>query len=90
MKKYLINLKVASDITSFPDSQKIFGWLIYQIKKYESEENITKLVNNIYEKKVKCMISNVLPKGFIPMPKEYVMDNFLEQTQENYEKIKII
>ena len=53
MKKYLINLKVASDITSFPDSQKIFGWLIYQIKKYESEENITKLVNNIYEKKIK-------------------------------------
>lgn len=90
MKKYLINLKVASDITSFPDSQKIFGWLIYQIKKYESEENITKLVNNIYEKKVKCMISNVLPKGFIPMPKEYVMDNFLEQTKENYEKIKKI
>ena len=90
MKKYLINLKVASDITSFPDSQKIFGWLIYQIKKYESEENITKLVNNIYEKKIKCMISNVLPKGFIPMPKEYVIDKFGDKSKEIYEKIKKI
>ena len=90
MKKYLINLKVASDITSFPDSQKIFGWLIYQIKKYESEENITKLVNNIYEKKIKCMISNVLPKGFIPMHKEYVIDKFGDKSKEIYEKIKKI
>lgn len=36
------------------------------------------------------MISNVLPKGFIPMPKEYVIDKFGDKSKEIYEKIKKI
>ena len=96
MKKYLIHLESKSDITLFPDSQKIFGWLISKISKDNEESDVTKLVNDIFEKNVKCMISNVLPKEYIPLSKEWLIKILSEKIEDEarkkkiYEKIKKI
>ena len=86
MKKYLIHLEAKSDITLFPDSQKIFGWLISQISKDNDENKVTKLINDIFDKSVKCMVSNVLPKDYIPFPKEFILNKLSEVDSENTEK----
>ena len=99
MKKYLIHLEAKSNITLFPDSQKIFGWLMGQISKDGEERDVTKLVDDIFEKNVKCMISNALPEDYIPFPQEYMLKILLkkkkresknEENKKIYEKIKKI
>lgn len=92
MLKYEIKMERQGSITSMPDSQRIFGFLMNMLKEYLTEDNITEFVLNIKKCNEICMISNLMPTGYIPTPKKYVLDTVSqkENKKEIYKELKKI
>lgn len=88
MITYEVRLKKIGEMTTLPDSQRLFGFLINNSKKYCSEEEISAFVKGVREQKEKCMISSVFPTGYYPTPKAYVFQKLKYSLGGNQEKIK--
>lgn len=86
MISYEVKLRSDGQITSLPDSHKIFGFLMNYSQKYFSTEIISKFTKDILEHKKKCMISNLIPTGYYPTPKEYIMEKLKENLKINSKK----
>lgn len=86
MISYEVKLRSDGQITSLPDSHKIFGFLMNYSQKYFSTEIISKFTKDILEYKQKCMISNLIPTGYYPTPKEYIMEKLKENLKINSKK----
>lgn len=70
MMIYKVKLKALGHITQLPDSQKIFGALIYRLV----ENNYTNdMIADIFENKKINQVSNVFPDGYLP--NLYIWDN---------------
>ena len=71
MKKvdvFEICMKLTGRLTQIPDSQKIFGSMIYHYAERNSDEQAAALVRKIRKGQLYCAISNMLPQGYMPMP----------------------
>ena len=88
MTTYEVKLKKIGEMTTLPDSQRLFGFLINSSKKCCTEDEISTFVKGVKENKEKCMISNLMPKGYCPMPKEFILQNLECELGENQDKIK--
>lgn len=88
MLTYEVKLKKIGEMTTLPDSQRLFGFLINSSKKYCSEDKISAFVRDVRERKQKCMISSVLPSGYYPTPKEYILQKLNGSLEVNQEEIK--
>lgn len=88
MIRYEVKLNKIGEITTLPDSQRLFGFLINNSKKYCSEEDISSFVRGVRQQEQKCMISNLLPSGYYPTPKEFIMQKLQGGLDKNQEEIK--
>ena len=87
-----IKLKRTGEITLLPDSQKLFGFLMGKLKESYPDEKIGEFVESVERKESICMISNLFPTDYRPLPKSYVLDKFKIGISDKklYEKIKNI
>ena len=87
-----IKLKRIGEITLLPDSQKLFGFLMGKLKEFYSDEKIGEFVESVERKESICMISNLFPTDYRPMPKSYIFDklNIGIYDKKLHEKIKNI
>ena len=90
MIRYEIKLKKIGEMTTLPDSQRLFGFLINNSKKYCSEDEISAFVKGVRDYKEKCMISSILPTGYYPTPKEFIIQNLQKRLVKNNEEIKLL
>lgn len=96
MRKIEVTLKSPGDITQLPDSQKMFGGLMSLFSKEYGNDLTTELVNEVYACEAKIMISSVFPKGYLPLPMEYIMEllnkneGINKNLKELYEELKKI
>ncbi|MBC2576271.1 CRISPR-associated protein Csm4 [Peptostreptococcus canis] len=84
---YEFKLKSKGKMTTIPDSQRLFGFLMNNTKKYFENEEISEYTRAVLLKKQKCMVSNLMPDGYYPFPKEYIIHKF-SVAKEIYKKIK--
>lgn len=87
---YKIILERIGEITLLPDSQKLFGFLMSKLSEHFTANEVSSFVNGVYENKTKCMISNLLPEGYLPFPKSYLLDNISGNSKGIYKLIKKI
>lgn len=88
---YKVDLERKGRITQLPDSQKIFGTLIYQYLNRNSNVKVDVLIEKVKENYL--AISNLMPEGFISTPKEFLMEKISEKEKGNnlkefYKEIK--
>ena len=88
MITYEVKLKKICEMTTLPDSQRLFGFLMNFSKKYCTEDEISSFVKGVREQKQKCMISNIVPSGYYPTPKEYIMQKLQKRLEKNQEEIQ--
>ncbi|RRJ26715.1 hypothetical protein EHV10_01405 [Lachnoanaerobaculum gingivalis] len=88
MIRYEVKLNKIGEMTTLPDSQRLFGFLINNSKKYCCEEDISSFVRGVRQQEQKCMISNLLPSGYYPIPKEFIMQKMQGRLNKNQEEIK--
>lgn len=89
MITYEVKLKKIGEMTILPDSQRLFGFLMNFSKQYCPEEEISAFVKGVKEQEQKCMISSMLPTGYYPMPKAYVIQKLQKKLNENQEEITL-
>ena len=65
-----------------PDSQKIFGALVYMFSDEYGTEKANKFVKDILDKKIFLALSNLLPNDYLPTPVDYLVDK-LHNTDNN-------
>lgn len=70
MRKFEVCLRAEGDITLLPDSQKIFGYLMDKLSQKFERSLVAEFVKDV---KGKCMVSNLIPSGYLPTPKSYLM-----------------
>lgn len=87
MITYEVKLKKIGEMTTLPDSQRLFGFLINFSKQYCPEEEISAFVKGVKEQEQKCMISSMFPTGYYPMPKAYIIQKLQKKLNENQEEI---
>ena len=87
MITYEIKLEKIGEMTTLPDSQRLFGFLINYSKRYCSEDEISHFVKGVREHEQKCMISSMVPTGYYPTPKEYIMQKLQRRLGKNREEI---
>ncbi len=90
MLKYEMKIKSQGTITVIPDSQRLFGFLINKLKKYLGESSITKLVMDVKSGEEMCMMSSLMPSGYVPTPKNYMLDSIgsEQDRKEVYKSLK--
>lgn len=74
MKAYKVGLLAKGALTQLPDSQKLFGALVYMYSERYGSEEATLLVKAVLEKKGYLALSNVTPLDYLPVPQDYIMD----------------
>lgn len=71
---YKIGMELSGRLTQLPDSQKLFGALMYLYSDLNSAEQATSLVLDIKKGNIFCALSDLLPVGYLPMPQSYLLD----------------
>lgn len=74
MKAYKVGLTAKGVLTQLPDSQRLFGALVYMFSERYGSEEATRLAKAVLEKEAYLALSNVMPLDYFPMPQDYVMD----------------
>lgn len=88
MITYEVRLKKIGEMTIVPDSQRLFGFLINYSKKYCTESEISAFVKGVKEQEQKCMISSMVPTGYYPTPKGYIMQKLQKRLKTNRKEIE--
>jgi CRISPR/Cas system CSM-associated protein Csm4 (group 5 of RAMP superfamily) len=71
---YKVEMSLTGRLTQLPDSQRIFGALIYLYAEQYSSEGATLLVSKIREGEFYFSLSNILPRNYFPTPQTYLLD----------------
>lgn len=74
MISYKINMKLSGRMTQLPDSQKIFGALIYFYAEKTSEKQAEEFVSGVKEGRIFFTLSNMMPAEYLPVPQVYLTD----------------
>ncbi len=75
MRNYKVILKLTGPITQVPDSQKLFGALMYMFAEKYGDERAADLASAVRNKEIHLALSNIMPEGYLPAPKDYLMDH---------------
>ncbi|ODR42370.1 hypothetical protein [Eisenbergiella tayi] len=95
MRNYKVILKLTGPITQVPDSQKLFGALMYMFAEKYGDERAADLASAVRNKEIHLALSNIMPEGYLPAPKDYLMDhiskknNLAEELKKKHAAIKI-
>lgn len=95
MRNYKVILKLTGPITQVPDSQKLFGALMYMFAEKYGDERAADLASAVRNKEIHLALSNIMPEGYLPAPKDYLMDhiskknNRAEALKKKHAAIKI-
>ena len=95
MRNYKVILKLTGPITQVPDSQKLFGALMYMFAEKYGDERAADLASAVRNKAIHLALSNIMPEGYLPAPKDYLMDhiskknNLAEELKKKHAAIKI-
>lgn len=84
---YKIPMHLLGRITQLPDSQKIFGALIYAYAKEYSNEQATDLVRKIQNDEVYFTLSNLLPAEYFPVPHGEIIERLPKMEDDKNKKI---
>lgn len=92
-KVYRITTKSVGRLTQIPDSQKIFGALIYMYAAKNTNDKTSELVSKIKSGIFNLSLSNMLPEGYFPTPLNYILNKLEEKlpgtrNKEKYKEIK--
>lgn len=74
METYMISLTSTGGLTQIPDSQKLFGALVYLFSDQYGKERANRFVKDVLDKKIYLALSNIMPEKYFPMPVEYLVD----------------
>lgn len=89
---YKVEMSLTGRLTQLPDSQKIFGALIYLYVEQYSSERAASLVSKIRDGKLFFSLSNMLPLDYYPTPQTYLIDQLgkqhLNQTDRGKNKMR--
>lgn len=88
MRVYKIELASKGALTQLPDSQKIFGALVYMFSETYGSEEAAELARAVLHKKIHLTLSNLMPLGYFPVPQDYIMDCIVQSANEE-EQLKI-
>jgi hypothetical protein len=94
MNVYRISLSTPkSEITQLPDSQKVFGALVYSLADACPAQAVDSFVDGVYTGQIALAISSVTPAGYLPTPKPYLRNKGgyvadLTSDKEVYAEIK--
>ena len=86
MHTYKVTVKSLGRITQLPDSQKIFGAIVYLLSNHLEQEKISRFVSEISDNKYIFMVSNLMPEGYLPTPYGDVENGDKQVYQEVKEK----
>lgn len=70
---YKVYMKASGRLTQLPDSQKIFGALIYLYADQTSEAQAAQFVKAVKEKILTFSLSNMMPADYLPVPERYLL-----------------
>ncbi len=88
MKTYQIHLKLLGSMTQMPDSQKLFGALMYLFSQTYGQDKTTELVQAVkHQKELHLALSNVMPEGYLPTPQDYLIEE-LSKIQDGNNDLK--
>lgn len=90
---FKIKMRLSGRATQLPDSQKLFGALVYFLAERISEEKASEFVSGVQEGTLNCALSNLLPENYLPVPETYLSEHIKqgaesESTKELYKQIK--
>lgn len=90
MRFYRVELAAKGALTQMPDSQKIFGALVYMFAETYGGEKASTLTRAVLDKKAYLALSNLMPLGYLPVPQDYLMDRLAQPgKREKEEGLKI-
>ena len=84
MRTYQIHLSSDSVLTQIPDSQKLFGALMYLYSDTFGQEHATSFAQALLHNQITYMLSSVMPKGYLPVPQDYLIDNLSDKTNDEW------
>lgn len=87
---YKIDLESIGEITLLPDSQKLFGFLMSKLSNHFGTKEVDAFVSAVGENRTKCRVSNLLPEGYMPFPRSYILDHMPSHSKELYVLLKKI
>lgn len=90
---YKIKMRLSGRATQLPDSQKIFGALVYFFAERTSEEKASEFVNRVQSGADYCSLSNLFPENYLPVPETYLLERIncggkIQGSKELYKQIK--
>lgn len=83
-------MSLTGRLTQLPDSQKIFGALIYMYAEQYSSEKATALVRKIKEGQLYLTLSNMLPLDYLPVPQTFLLDQLAAAKKSSKQAYKAI
>lgn len=72
MSVYSVKLKLLGEMSQLPDSQRLFGALVYLLAEHNGEEEARRFLKAVQRKEIAFNLSGVLPDGYLPVPKSYL------------------
>lgn len=85
MITYKIELVAKGPLTQLPDSQKIFGALVYLFSEQYGSDKATRLTKDVLDKNIHLALSNVIPAGYLPVPQDYLIDKIAQNAYKEDE-----
>lgn len=71
MRVYEIWLVAKGSLTQLPDSQRLFGALVYMYSEKYGVHAASELTRKLLEKKIHFSLSSVIPQGYFPTPQDF-------------------
>jgi len=82
MKVYEVQLVSKGSLTQLPDSQKLFGALVYMYSEKYSTNFASELTKKLLNKEIYFSLSNVIPQGYYPTPQDFIIDRLSKNSNE--------
>ena len=82
---YRVKMDLSGELTQIPDSQKLFGALIYMYAEYTNNDLASEFVSKVKEKKFYFALSDLLPDNYLPVPQAFLLDK-LAASREKLDK----
>lgn len=85
-----IDMELSGRMTQLPDSQKIFGALMYYFAECNSPQWVEEFVNWVKSGEGYVTVSDMLPQHYFPVPQAYLAEQigWMESSKQIYKEIK--
>lgn len=83
MDIYEVQLLSTGPLTQLPDSQKLFGALVYMYSEKYGDTSASTLTKKLLNKDIYLSLSNLMPQGYIITPLDYIIDCIASQPSKD-------